>query len=59
MQHDVSVESSSLLLRGIGAWFVCLPWWLIDGLGVVLLTEQPAGCFVPLQKLRARLCMYV
>ena len=53
-QHVFSVESSSLFHHSIYLWFICLPWWSIDGLEN-LHADRTTVCFEQWQKLRARL----
>ena len=53
-QHIVSVESSSLFHHSIYLWFICFPWWSIDGLEN-LRANQTTVCFEPWQKTRVRL----
>ena len=53
LQH-VSVESSSLFYHSIYLWFICFPWWSIDGLEN-LHADQKTVCFEPWQKPRAKL----
>ena len=53
-QHVVSVESSSLFHHSIHLWFICFPWWSIDGLGN-LHADRTTVCFELWQKPRARL----
>ena len=53
-QHVVSVKSSSLFHHSIYLWFICFPWWFIDGLEN-LHADRTTVCFEPWQKPRARL----
>ena len=53
-QYVVSVESSSLFHHSIYLWFICFPWWSIDGLEN-LHADRTIVCFEPWQKPRARL----
>ena len=48
------VESSSLFHHSIYLWFICFPWWSIDGLEN-LHAVRTTVCFEPWQKPRARL----
>ena len=65
-QHVVSAESSSLLLHSIEACcFIVLKRDLFvyrddstTSEKVIMLTEKTTKCFVPLQKLRARLASW-
>ena len=52
-QHVVSVESSSLFHHSIYLWFICFPWWSIDGLEN-LHADRTTVWFEPWQKPRAR-----
>ena len=53
-QHIVSVKSSSLFHHNICLWFICFPWWSIDG-WENFLADQTTVCLEPWQKPRARL----
>ena len=53
-QHVVSVQSSFLFHHRIYLWFICFPWWSIDGLEN-LHADRTTVCFEPWQKPRARL----
>ena len=44
VRHIMSVGSSSLLLRGCLAWFVCWPKGFVGGLGVVMRAGRSAKC---------------
>ena len=54
IKRVVSVESSSLFHQNIYLWFICFPWWSIDGLEN-LHANRTTVCFEPWQKPRARL----
>ena len=53
-RYVVSVESSSLFHHSVYLWFICFPWWSIDGLEN-LHADRTAVCFEPWWKPRARL----
>ena len=53
-QHVVSVKSSFLFHHSIYLWFICFPWWSIDGIEN-LHADRTTVCFEPWQKPRARL----